>query len=676
VARRLDPDADVRRAAETGPQGPTGDERLAGLTAVDALPILLVDDRAENLRTLEAVLEPLGYPLHTASSGREALRLLLAGDYALILLDVRMPGLDGLQTAELIKGRARSRDVPIVFLTAARDEVGDIIRGYGLGAVDYVLKPFDAELLRSKVAVFAELESSRRALKRSESFLRGAFEAAPIGKTVLDGARRIVRSNPAFARLIGRDPGVLTGISVEELCHSEDRAALSATLDRVAQQDEQDRAPESAGVDLRLLRGPGSEAWVGLVASSIEPTDFGEPLLLAQWVDLSARRRAERARAELLVEQAARGQAEALAERLRKLQELTSGIEPLGLDELLAALANRLVVLFDAALAELQVRSELDEPVRVRAAGGHTERPAADEPPGAGGRSLEQPLMIEDFELGVVRLEFSSERPLSPAERSLLQDAAERVALAIRRAQLHEEEHRIAVVLQRGLLPRTLPEVAGVEVAPHYEAAGVGAEVGGDWYDAFALPGGRLGIVVGDVAGRSIPAASAMGQLRTVTRTVALGDEGQRDPGEALTRLNRYQLSTGADELFTVVYAILDPAERTIAWAAAGHPPPLIRTRAGQIRYLEAGGGLTGISDTEYGTFRDRIDPGDVLVLYTDGLVERRGESLDAGLARLASVVAAGPPDPEALARHVLAQLRPDDEPLHDDITALVARIS
>ena len=110
--------------------------------------------------------------------------MLLERDFALILLDVRMPGLDGLETARLIKGRARTKDIPIVFLTAARDELGDIIRGYGVGAVDYVLKPFDADLLRSKVAVFAELERSRRALKRSESFLRGAFEAAPINPAI------------------------------------------------------------------------------------------------------------------------------------------------------------------------------------------------------------------------------------------------------------------------------------------------------------------------------------------------------------------------------------------------------------------------------------------------------------------------------------------------------------
>src|SRR6202012_5457889 len=186
-------------------------EAIPDLAAVHALPILLVDDQPENLRTLEAVLEPLGYPLVTSSSGHGALRLLLERDFAMILLDVRMPGLDGRETAQLIKERTRTRDIPIVFLTAARDEVSDIARGYGVGAVDYVLKPFDPDLLRSKVLVFAELEASRRALKRSEALLSGAFEAAPIGKTVLDAQNRIIRSNPAFAHLVGRELDQLAG---------------------------------------------------------------------------------------------------------------------------------------------------------------------------------------------------------------------------------------------------------------------------------------------------------------------------------------------------------------------------------------------------------------------------------------------------------------------------------
>jgi len=646
------------------------------LTAVARLPILAVDDVPENLRTLEAVLEPLGYPLKTAGSGAEALRLLLDGEYALILLDVRMPGLDGLETAQLIKSRERTRDIPIVFLTAARDEVRDIIRGYGIGAVDYVLKPFDAELLRSKVAVFVELELSRRRLKRSEAFLRGAFEAAPIGKIVLDGMRTIVRSNPAFARMVGREPAELYGVPIASLCRSEDVPLLSETLDRVTPSPEEPSEAGTASVDLRLVTSSGVEVWAGILASAIEPTELAEPLLLVQSVDLSVRRRAEQARAELLVEQAARAQAEAMADRLEKLQALTAATETLSLDELLAEFALRLLELFDADVAELEVRREPDGPAIVRASGnsaGPLGEGDAQLPPD---RLREEPLVIERSKVGMLRLVLRPGRRFSSAERSLLHDAAERAALGIMRALLHEEEHRIAVVLQRGLLPKRIPTVPGVELAAHYEAAGAGAEVGGDWYDAFVLPGGRLGIVLGDVAGRSIPAASAMGQLRTVTRAFALIDGGRGEPGDVLTRLNDYQLTLGEDEMFTVVYVVVDPQHARIAWSSAGHPPPLVRTGDGEASYMDGGDGLIGIEQASYRTFTAAVGEGDVLVLYTDGVVERRGESLDTGLARLADAVRSGPADPEALCGHILAKLLPASGQLDDDVTALLARIS
>ena len=668
MAGRLEDRPQQQSGAGPSRSGPTHD-----LTAVDALPILLVDDVPENLTALEAVLSPLGFPLKVASSGDEALRLLLAHDFALILLDVRMPGLSGLETAQIIKRRDRTRETPIVFLTAEREEVRDIIRGYGIGAVDYVLKPFDAELLRSKVAVFVELEASRRALKHSEAFLRGAFEAAPIGKTVLDDARRIVRSNPAFAALVGCEPGELQGTQIAALCHPEDRHAIEQILDRAASAGRSGQAPES--VDLRLGTRTANDVWVAVVASSIEPADFAEPLLLAQWVDLSVRRRAEQARAELLMEQAARAQAEALTERLGKLQALTAAIESLSLSELLGELAVRLAHLFEAEFAEAEVSSGVEEPLCFRGVGGVAEhvdgglRPSPDE------RTHEAPVLIDRHEIGFLRLGLPPGRSLSAAERSLLHDAAERASLGIRRALLHEEEHRTAIELQRGLLPKGLPVVDGIELAAHYEAAGIGAEVGGDWYDAFSLSGGRLGVVLGDVAGRSIPAASTMGQLRTVTRAFALSDAGAQPPGEVLARLNRYQLALGEEEMFTVVYAIVDPTEGTVSWSNAGHLPPLLRTRDGGARYLEGGDGLMGIDDTAYATLTRPIAVGEELVLFTDGLVERRGETLDAGLARLAEAVRSGPADPRALCSHLLERLLPHDGRLADDVTALVARV-
>jgi len=646
------------------------------LTEVQALPILLVDDQPENLQTLEAVLEPLGYPLRTATSGHGALRMLLEQDFAMILLDVRMPGLDGLETAQLIKERTRTRDIPIVFLTAAQDEVSQIARGYGVGAVDYLLKPFDPDLLRSKVAVFAELESSRRALKRSEALLSGAFESAPIGKTVLDADGRIIRSNRAFARLVGRDSGELTGVAVIDLCELEDRPLLSATLEQVTRAQPSRAGAEQPSVDLRLHSRAGAEVWVGMVASAIEATEFAEPLLLAQWIDLAVRRRAEQDRADLLLEQAARVQAESVAERLSKLQDLTSALEALELDELLPQLAARVAELFEVEAAEVQISGEHDQPRVVRVAGGQV-RTSPREPADVEAERWRQvPLVIERTTVGYLRLAEPSGRSFSPTERSLLQDAADRAALAIRRAQLHEEEHRIAVELQRGLVPKSLPKVNGIDIAASYDVAGIGAQVGGDWYDAFAMPGGRLGIVVGDVTGRGIRAASAMGQLRTLTRAFALAEGGDRAPGEALTLLNHHQLEGGDEHLFTIVYAIIDPVQGTITWANGGHPPPLIRRADGTRQYLDGNNGLMGVEDNPYETHGERIGGADTVVLYTDGLIERRGESLDVGLERLADAALSGPEDPQQMCEHILDRVLEAPGQRYDDVTAVVARLS
>src|SRR5215212_5947806 len=132
----------------------------------DRVNILLVDDQPSNLLALESILGDLGLNLVSASSGTEALRQLLGRDFAVVLLDVQMPEMDGFETAALIRQRDRSRDTPIIFLTALSRSETNVFRGYELGAVDYIFKPFNADILRSKVNVFVQLFRQREALKR------------------------------------------------------------------------------------------------------------------------------------------------------------------------------------------------------------------------------------------------------------------------------------------------------------------------------------------------------------------------------------------------------------------------------------------------------------------------------------------------------------------------------
>lgn len=166
--------------------------------------VLLVDDRADNLLALRAVLEPLGLDLVEASSGEEALRHLLAGEFALIILDVQMPVLDGFETARLIRGRERTRYVPIIFLTAISGEPEHYLRGYQSGAVDYVYKPFEPEILRAKVSVFVELWSRGATIEAQRRELAGRLaELDQAHASLAAQAVELERSNAALERFAG-----------------------------------------------------------------------------------------------------------------------------------------------------------------------------------------------------------------------------------------------------------------------------------------------------------------------------------------------------------------------------------------------------------------------------------------------------------------------------------------
>lgn len=210
------------------------------LAAAHPASILLVDDRRENLLALEATLEPLGHHLTSATSGEEALRLLLDEQFAVILLDVQMPGIDGLELADMIRARERSRETPIIFLTASSDRREQIVRGYEVGAVDYLLKPFDPDVLRAKVSVFAELACARRELARLAGLNRAVLDAtaesidvvAPTGERVLENAAHV-----RLCRELGDDvPGPLLDEWEDEISHASGRR-LSRRTARVFDED-------------------------------------------------------------------------------------------------------------------------------------------------------------------------------------------------------------------------------------------------------------------------------------------------------------------------------------------------------------------------------------------------------------------------------------------------------
>lgn len=241
------------------------------------------------------------------------------------------------------------------------------------------------------------------------------------------------------------------------------------------------------------------------------------------------------------------------------------------------------------------------------------------------------------------------------------------------RAQAQGQRSRVelAIALQRGMLPRGLPVAEGVRLAVRYAPANQGLNVGGDWYDAFTMPDGRIGLSIGDVQGHNIEAAAFMGQVRVGLR--ALASVGS-DPGELLARTNELLLSLSSDLFATCTFMRLDPETRLLESARAGHLPCVWATadgRSGVTR--DEGGPPLGIQSGEvYPVTRYRLDTGGVFVMLTDGVVEGPSMPLDEGLhqaARLAGIAAVARMDTDALAATLI---KGAEQVGHDDDAAVL----
>ena len=411
-------------------------------------------------------------------------------------------------------------------------------------------------------------------------------------------------------------------------------------------------------------------------------------------------------RARLLAEQGARAEAEAVAETVGKLQRITDvTLSHLSLEELLPEVLGRIVdvVRSDAAAVliaadDLSLRasstvglSGVERGAPIDAGEGFPGRVAQVRQPittGAGAEDdvisrafaeqgarslLGVPLTVDDRMIGVLMVGAGDGRELGRVDADLLRLAADRIALSIQRAQLYEREHFVAQTLQRSLLPERLPEIPGLTVAARYLPAREEARVGGDWYDVVELPGDSVGLAMGDVVSHGIRAASIMGQLRSAIRAYALDRES---PGGTLTKLNTVVRGLDQRETATAVYVALDLAERTFRFASAGHPPPLVIDPAGSAHFLEEGRSvpLGAHAGTRYREAVARLEPGSTIVLYTDGLVERRGSSLNHGLERLVSEASGHPAEPESLCDRLVGALV-GDQPPPDDVALLAARV-
>ena len=572
--------------------------------------------------------------------------------------------------------------------------------GATLGSAWLATDGIDQGLAEQERSVLLSAERAARATaEEALGLLEAILTSAPVGIAVFDLDLRYVRVNDAYAALSGVPAEDHLGGQLGDVLPLQ--AGVSADLRRVVTTGRtilgrnvevvaDDGDARSFNVSYFPVRSAAG-ALVGAGLTLVEVTEAKR----AEAERAALLRRAEAAHLRLSILATASTVLTTTMELDELLARLTRVLTPMAADwcviELVDAegLVERVAVshrardtaqALAAQLAESRIALDGDGPVAAVLRSGQARLAGPEAVPELDGRepplhsSVVVPIESRGRVLGVLVLATEGDRQLDDDDLDLAVEIAHRAALAVGNARAFQQEHEIAESLQRALLPTTVPTVPGLELAVRYLAATDGASVGGDWYDVLAFDDGTTGIVVGDVVGHDIAASTSMGQLRSAIRVYAWEEHAR--PAAALARVDRLFDKLGLTYA-TCVFGVLDRDTATFRWSNAGHPPPLL-LRDGKATFLVEGSGVllgvtcgAGVEEATTG-----LREGDVLVLYTDGLIERRDEPLQAGLARLAvAAERSGTDDAEVLCEALLEAMVPPATTRDDDLAILVARV-
>ena len=669
----------------------------------------MVDDSPGMRETLIGVLEPY-WPVRAAATADSALAAVAESKPELILADLVLPGTDGMGLLRVLRGNPDTADIPVILLSAhGQPEI--VVEGLEAGADDFLSKPFTAVELLARVRAHMDTAQVRAELRERAALFQAQIESAPQAVLAVGPDRNVIACSRRFEELWGLEAG---SVRPGEASPALGQASLSQVVDPVAFEEAirwgHAHPDEEQRLEVPLRDGRMIEGISGPIVTA-DGEYRGRIWFLS---DDTERRQAEATRLELLEHlQTAQASQAFLLSAAQALAVSTSYTETL------ANLAQVAVpTLGDICL--IDVRDEPGPGLR-RMTSRHADparqplvdQLASDYPPDpegghpaiqvlATGQSVWSEHMSDEFlratsrdgqhyriakELGfesfmtvpladrgeihgaMTLISAGSGRRFGPRDLTLAEDLAGQVAAVVGKARRYEQEHLTAHTLQSTLLPNNLPPAPGLSVAVRYLPSTRGAEVGGDWYDLVRHPSGASILAVGDVAGHDMGAAATMGAVRSGLRALMRHAD---DPASLVELLQFSWDDLVVDRMATLVVVFVDGKTGEFAVASAGHPPPLLVPAVGRPTFVEVDPAppLGAGPQSPVGSVRGQLEPGDLLLLYTDGLIESREDSLEVGLGQLIEVAGNAGTDPERLCSRILAGLNRERT---DDIALLAA---
>ncbi|STZ81118.1 PAS domain-containing protein [Mycolicibacterium aichiense] len=629
--------------------------------------VLVADDNADMREYLVRLLRGAGYEVDEVADGQQALSRIRADRPDLVVSDVMMPRLDGLALVAALRNDPHTVAVPVLLLSARAGQEASI-EGLQAGADDYLVKPFVAAELLARVRANIELARLRSHHLRWRTALVESLQEAFF---VCDEVGTVIEMNKAFADILGYGPEDLPYDPVHPWWPDAETQpeANAQIVDAFATLPDQPHGSYTVPVNHR----DGHRVWITANIAHAQDPATGRSVMVGTFRDVTAEHYSVQRQTALATLNQQLAQADAVDDALHGALEQVRG--QWSARRVLAAIfpgggatgpgSEYPDFAGDADEAQWAALSpDVREHITELGSSGNLLTPDTSIA-GSVAIALQHPRGTL-----VIWLELPAERPFTAEDMTLLTVLSGRLGQGLQRVHQLDQQRETALALQHSILgPDDLP--AGFAV--RYQPASHPLQVGGDWYDVIALDDGRIALVVGDCVGHDLAAATVMGQLRSACRALLLE---KSSPAAALAGLDRFAARLPGAQSTTAFCAILNPATGELVYSSAGHPPPILVCPDGSTILLEGGHSIAlGIRpDRERPQTQTIVPPQATLVLYTDGLVERRRRSLDDGIEQATNVIRGDSAlDLDPLADQIMTSLAPPGG-YQDDVALLIYR--